>query len=211
MKMTSENLILYAVTDRSWLHGETLVSQVRKSLEGGVTFVQLREKNLERETFLKEANELKALCAEYRVPFVINDDVDLAVRVDADGVHVGQGDMEAGRVRELLGPEKIIGVSCKTVEQALAAQASGADYLGVGAMFPTGTKTDATEVSAETLKKICAAVSIPVVAIGGISASNVEQLAGTGISGIAVVSAIFAQEDIRLAACRLREKVEEIL
>ena len=211
MKMTSEHLILYAVTDRSWLHGETLGSQVRKALEGGATFVQLREKNLESEAFLEEAKELKALCAEYHVPFVINDDVELAVQVDADGVHVGQGDMEAGRVRELLGPGKIIGVSCKTVEQALAAQASGADYLGVGAMFPTGTKTDATEVSAETLKEICAAVSIPVVAIGGISASNVEQLAGTGISGIAVVSAIFAQEDIRLAACRLREKVEEIL
>ena len=211
MKTTSKDYILYAVTDRQWLGGKSLRDQVEEAIRGGATFVQLREKDLEPDLFFREAVELKALCARYDVPFVINDDVELAVRVDADGVHVGQSDMEAGRVRERLGPEKIIGVSCKTVEQALAAQASGADYLGVGAMFPTGTKADAGATSVETLRAICRAVDIPVVAIGGIGLSNLELLAGTGIDGIAVVSAIFAQKDPEGAARALREKLAELL
>ena len=211
MKTTSKDYILYAVTDRQWLGGKSLRDQVEEAIRGGATFVQLREKDLEPDLFFREAVELKALCARYDVPFVINDDVELAVRVDADGVHVGQSDMEAGRVRERLGPEKIIGVSCKTVEQALAAQASGADYLGVGAMFPTGTKADAGATSVETLRAICRAVDIPVVAIGGIGLSNLELLAGTGIDGIAVVSSIFAQKDPEGAARTLREKLAELL
>ena len=158
MNCRKEDLLLYAVTDRSWLGEETLYSQVEKSLKGGATFMQLREKDLDEERFYQEAVELKELCARYHVPFVINDNVDIALRMDADGVHVGQSDMEAGDVRAKLGPDKIIGVSCKTVEEALRAQAHGADYLGVGAVFPTGTKADASEVSFETLREICQAV-----------------------------------------------------
>lgn len=206
MKSNKDNLLLYAVTDRHWLGEETLYQQVEKSLEGGVTFVQLREKELDDEAFLEEAKELKELCARYNVPFVINDNVDIAVAMDADGVHVGQSDMEAGDVRAKLGPDKIIGVSTGTVAEALLAQERGADYLGVGAVFPTGSKADAAEVSHETLKAICDAVDIPVIAIGGITIDNVKELAGTGICGIAVISAIYAQKDIKAAAKALKEE-----
>ena len=211
MNVKREDMALYAVTDRAWLHGETLAAQVEKALRGGASFVQLREKELDQARFLQEARELKALCEKYKVPFVINDNVDIALAVDADGVHVGQSDMEAAKAREKLGPDKIIGVSCKTVEQALLAQAQGADYLGVGAMFPTGTKTDATAVSFEALRDICRAVRIPVVAIGGICAENLRQLQGSGIAGIAVVSAIFAKADIEAAARSLKEQLTQIL
>lgn len=211
MNCKREDMLLYAVTDRSWLNGETLYSQVEKSLKGGATFMQLREKQLDKEAFLQEAFELKKLCAEYKVPFVINDDVDIAIASDADGVHVGQSDMEAGDVRAKLGPDKIIGVSCKTVEQALLAQSRGADYLGVGAMFTTGTKADATGVDFETLKAICKAVTIPVVAIGGISENNLNQLKGCGIDGIAVVSAIFAKPDIETATRSLKAATVKML
>lgn len=206
-----EDLILYAVTDRSWLEGETLCSQVEKALRGGVTFVQLREKDLSEEAFLEEAEEIQKLCARYGVPFVINDNVDIAARIGADGVHVGQSDMEAGDVRKRLGPDKIIGVSAQTVEQARKAQAHGADYLGVGAVFPTGSKADAVEVDHETVKEICNAVDIPVIAIGGITAENVTDLKGTGICGAAVISAIFAQRDIEAAAQVLKKRVEETI
>lgn len=206
---SEEELLLYAVTDRSWLNGRTLYEQVEHALKGGVTFVQLREKNLDDEAFYQEALKIKELCARYHVPFVINDRVDLAARIDADGVHVGQSDMEALDVRKTLGPDKIIGVSAQTVEQALKAQEHGADYLGVGAVFPTGSKADAVEVSHETVKEICRAVDIPVIAIGGITRDNVTELAGSGICGIAVISAVFAQEDIEEAARALRKKTEE--
>lgn len=211
MNCKRDDMLLYAVTDRSWLNGETLYSQVEKSLKGGATFMQLREKELDKENFLREAFELKALCAEYGVPFVINDDVDIAVACDADGVHVGQSDMEAGDVRAKLGPNKIIGVSCKTVEQALLAQARGADYLGVGAMFTTGTKADATGVDFDTLRAICKAVTIPVVAIGGISENNLDKLKGCGIDGIAVVSAIFSKPDIETATRNLKAATLKML
>ena len=163
------------------------------------------------EHFLKEAKEIKELCRKYQVPFLINDDVDLAVEVDADGVHVGQHDMEAGEVRKKIGPNRILGVSAQTVEQALLAQQAGADYLGVGAVFPTGTKDDADAVSIQTLGEICHAVSIPVVAIGGIGQHNVMQLAGSGICGIAVVSAIYAQPDIQNAASTLHALAKEMV
>lgn len=211
MKCDKKDLLLYAVTDRSWLNGETLYSQVEKALEGGATFVQLREKHLDHETFLKEAKELKELCAKYQVPFVLDDDVELALEVGADGVHVGQSDMEAGDVRAKLGPDKIIGVSAQTVEQALLAEKRGADYLGVGAVFHTDSKADAADVSHETLKAICDAVSIPVIAIGGISKENVSELAGTGICGIAVISAIFAQKDIKNATKELKLLTKEMV
>lgn len=211
MNCRKEDLLLYAVTDRSWLGEETLYSQVEKSLKGGATFMQLREKDLDEARFYQEAVELKALCARYHVPFVINDNVDIALRMDADGVHVGQSDMEAGDVRAKLGPDKIIGVSCKSVEEALRAQAHGADYLGVGAVFPTGTKADASEVSMETLREICRAVDIPVVAIGGVNAQNTPQLKDSGIVGIAVVSAIFAQPEIEKATADLLEITRKVI
>lgn len=199
MKCDKNDLLLYAVTDRHWLEGRTLKEVVKESLDGGVTFVQLREKTLEDEKFLEEARELKELCKKYNVPFVINDNVDIAIAMDADGVHVGQSDMEAGDVRAKLGPDKIIGVSAENVEQAVLAEKRGADYLGVGAVFPTGSKDDAADVSYETLKAICEAVSIPVIAIGGINEGNVSKLAGSGIVGIAVISAIYAAKDIKKA------------
>lgn len=211
MNCKKEDLLLYAVTDRSWLNGETLYEQVEKALKGGATFIQLREKTLDKEEFQKEALSIKALCRAYKVPFVINDDVDVALAVDADGVHVGQKDMEAGDVRRKLGPDKIIGVSAKTVEQALLAQEHGADYLGVGAVFSTSSKADATEVSHETLQAICEVVDIPVIAIGGISRDNIIQLKGRGICGIAVISAIFAQKDIIRATQDLRSRTENML
>lgn len=206
-----KDLLLYAVTDRTWLGDETLYQQVEKTLKGGATFIQLREKHLDDTAFLEEAVELKDLCRRYHVPFVINDNVEIALRMDADGVHVGQSDMEAGNVREKLGPDKIIGVSAQTVEQAVLAEQRGADYLGVGAVFPTGSKDDADDVSHETLKAICEAVSIPVIAIGGISRNNVMELAGSGICGIAVISAIFAQPDIEAATKELRTLTEEMV
>ena len=205
-----EFLFLYAVTDRSWTKNDTLYHQVEEALKGGVTFLQLREKDLNTENFLQEAEEMKKLCAAYRVPFVINDNVEIARTVGADGVHVGQDDMPAWKVREILGEDKIIGVSAQTVEQAIKAEKDGADYLGVGAVFPTSSKADAVEVEHATLRDICVAVQIPVVAIGGISAENVSQLAGTGIDGIAVISAIFAQDFPKLAAEELKKKVEAI-
>lgn len=197
-------------TDRSWTKNDTLYHQVEEALKGGVTFLQLREKDLNTENFLQEAEEMKKLCAAYRVPFVINDNVEIARTVGADGVHVGQDDMPAWKVREILGEDKIIGVSAQTVEQAIKAEKDGADYLGVGAVFPTSSKADAVEVEHATLRDICVAVQIPVVAIGGISAENVSQLAGTGIDGIAVISAIFAQDFPKLAAEELKKKVEAI-
>ena len=211
MNCRPEDMLLYAVTDRAWLNGETLESQVEKALKGGATFVQLREKELDEEMFLEEAKKIKKLCAEYHVPFVINDNVDIALKIDADGVHVGQSDMEAGDVRAKLGPDKIIGVTAKTVKQAVLAQERGADYLGVGAVFHTDSKADAREISFDTLRDICKAVSIPVIAIGGITEENVKELAGTGICGVAVISAIYARSDIKKAAENLKNETCKML
>jgi thiamine-phosphate pyrophosphorylase len=210
--MVSKNdMLLYAVTDRSWLNGATLYEQVEAALKGGATFVQLREKKLDEAHFLEEAVQIKELCKRYHVPFVINDNVKIALAMDADGVHVGQSDMEAGDVRARLGADKIIGVSAHNVEEALLAQQRGADYLGVGAVFPTGSKDDAAVMSHETLKAICKAVSIPVVAIGGIGAHNVMELSGSGVCGIAVISAIFAQKDIETATAKLKMMAEQMV
>lgn len=210
-RLKKEDLLLYAVTDRTWLNGDTLYNQVEKALKGGATFIQLREKKLSNTEFLEEAKEIKQLCAKYNVPFVINDNVEIAKEIDADGVHVGQDDMEASDVRAQLGKDKIIGVSAHSVEEALLAQEHGADYLGVGAVFHTGTKSDATDLSRETLKAICDAVDIPVIAIGGISAENVLELSGNGLCGIAVISAIFAQKDIEAAARNLSELTKKMV
>lgn len=211
MSLDKNSLLLYAVTDRHWLNGASLYEQVEQAIEGGASFVQLREKELGQEAFLQEAIEIQKLCRNYHVPFVINDNVEIARSIDADGVHVGQSDMEAGNVRALIGENKILGVSAQTVEQAVLAEKRGADYLGVGAVFHTGSKADASEVSFETLKAICEAVKIPVIAIGGISRDNVLSLGGNGICGIAVISAIFAQKDIRGATSELRRLTEEMV
>lgn len=206
-----EELLLYAVTDRHWLNGATLISQVEAALKGGATFIQLREKNLDDKAFYQEALEIQKLCKEYKVPFVINDNVELAKKIGADGVHVGQSDMEALDVRKVLGDDKIIGVSAQTVEQAELAEKHGADYLGVGAVFPTGSKNDATEVSFETLQEICEYVHIPVIAIGGITRDNVVELSQSGICGIAVISAIFGQTDIEAATADLKKQTKKML
>lgn len=211
MKCDKKDLLLYAVTDRSWVGDSTLYHQVEEALKGGATFVQLREKDMPEEEFLAEALEIQKLCRQYGVPFVIDDDVELARKVNADGVHVGQSDMEAGDVRAILGEDKILGVSAQTVEQAVLAQQRGADYLGVGAVFHTDSKADAKPVSFETLKAICEAVTIPVVAIGGIGRGNVKELAGSGICGVAVISAIFAAENIREATAQLKVLTQEMV
>ena len=203
--MKSNNYLeLYAVTDRHWLGNQTL-------LDGGATCIQLREKQLDDKTFLQEAIEIQKLCKQYQVPFIVNDNVEIAKDMHADGIHVGQSDMEALDVRKALGNDVILGVSAQTVEQAKKAEAHGADYLGVGAVFPTGSKDDAEDVSYETLKAICEAVSIPVIAIGGITQDNVKELAGSGIVGIAVISAIFAQQHITQATKDLKQATEQML
>ena len=211
MKFVESMLRLYAVTDRGWVGRQSLCEQVECALRGGATCVQLREKELDEKAFLAEARELKALCARYGVPFLINDNVALAMQVDADGVHVGQEDMDARQVRHLIGKDKILGVTAKTVQQAQLAQEAGADYLGSGAVFGSATKTNAKPMSRELLQSICQSVTIPVVAIGGIHRGNIASLAGTDIRGVAVVSGIFGVADIE-GECRfLKAEMEKIV
>lgn len=196
MQFSRQNMLLYAVTDRSWVGKQTLYQQIELALKGGCTLLQLREKNLPFEELFKEAKKIKQLAHAYNVPLIINDNVDIALACDADGVHIGQEDMNAREARKKLGPSKIIGVTAKTVEQAVNAQKAGADYLGSGAIFGSHTKKNAKPMTKALLTDICHAVDIPVVAIGGINKGNVQDLVNTGISGIAVVSGIFAAEDI---------------
>ncbi|MBQ3335114.1 MAG: thiamine phosphate synthase [Eubacteriaceae bacterium] len=203
MTCDKQNMRLYAVTDRAWTGKMTLSEQVEAALKGGITCLQLREKHLSDDAFLAEAKTIGQLCGQYGVPFIINDNVNVALACGADGIHVGQDDMAAGDVRARVGKDMIIGVSVHTVEEAIKAERDGADYLGLGAVFHTDTKGDAEDMTAETLKSICDAVSIPTVAIGGISAKNVAKLTGSGVDGIAVVSAIFAAEDPERAASEL--------
>ncbi|MCI8630734.1 MAG: thiamine phosphate synthase [Firmicutes bacterium] len=211
MKCDKKAMLLYAVTDRMWLGEKTLAEQVESALKGGVTCVQLREKNLDDTSFLAEALEIKKLCGKYNVPFIVNDNVDIARKCGADGVHVGQSDMEAGNVRSILGDDMIIGVSVHNVEEAFAAVSRGADYLGVGAVFSTSTKLDAGSVSKETVRAICDAVSVPVVAIGGISKENIAELSGSGVDGVALVSAIFSVEDIEKECVELKRLSESMI
>ena len=210
MKLTKEMMRLYAVTERSWARGQTPCEQVEKALIGGATLAQLPETELDEETFLREAIELAKLCHRYGVPLLINDNVEIARRSGADGVHVGQDDMEAASVRSVLGSDMIVGVTAKTVEQALRAQEAGADYLGSGAVFGSATKLNAKPMTKELLNAICHAVQIPVVAIGGINRQNILELAGTDISGVAVVSGIFAADDIAAECRHLRSIVQQI-
>lgn len=211
MKLDKKSMLLYAITDRTWLKGDTLKNQVENAIKGGATFIQLREKNLSFDEFLKEAIEIKKITDKYNIPFVVNDNIDVALAANSDGVHVGQDDMNAKDVRKLIGNDKILGVSAQTVEQAILAEQDGADYLGVGSIFKTSTKTDAKCISIEQLNKICKSVSIPVVAIGGINESNIEKLKGSGIQGVSIISAIFAKPDILKATKQLRKLSERIV
>ncbi len=208
MKCDKKAMLLYAVTDRAWVGKQSLYEQVESALKGGATCVQLREKELDDEAFLDEAIELGALCKQYGVPFFINDNVEVAIKCHADGIHVGQDDMKAAEVRKKVGNDMIIGVSVHSVEEALEAVKNGADCLGVGAVFSTSTKADANVLPKETLNDICAAVDIPVVAIGGINKSNISALSGSGVDGVALVSAIFGADDIE-SECRLLKKLSE--
>ena len=210
MSLKLENCLLYAVTDTSWLRGRTLAQQVEEALRGGATMVQLREKELQGEALEQEAREILALCRQYGVPLLINDDVMLAKKIGADGVHVGQDDMSAAKARELLGEDAIIGVTARTVEQAVAAQEAGADYLGSGAVFGTSTKKDAKPMDPAYFQQICESVSIPVVAIGGVTLDNIRELEGRKMSGFAIVSGIFAAEDIETRTRDLWKAAQEL-
>ncbi len=211
MKITSEQMRLYAVTDRAWAADEdALMAQIEAAIDGGAAIVQLREKHLDEASFLAEAERFVALCRRKGVISIINDNVDIAAKTGADGVHVGQEDLEAGSARAILGPDKLIGVSTHNAEEARRAQAAGADYLGVGAAFVTGTKTDAKPISRDTIRAVTAAVDIPVVAIGGIDRDNLPELKGCGLDGVAVVSALFAQPDVKAAAQELLRLSEEM-
>ena len=215
MKFTRDEIrsamLLYAVTDRAWLGGRTLPEVTEEVLKNGATFLQVREKGMDHDAFLAEAEVLKEQAARYHVPFVVNDSIEVALECDADGVHVGQSDIVGKDVRALIGPDKILGISANTVETAVAAEKAGADYIGVGAVFGTTTKKDAKSLTVEALRAICEAVTIPVVAIGGISADNLLQLQGSGVDGVAVVSAIFAQKDPGAATAHLRGLAEELV
>lgn len=201
MKFTKENMLLYAVTDRAWTGRQSLYDQVKAAIAGGITCLQLREKDLDADAMYEEALPIRDLCRRHHIPFIINDRVDLAMKCDADGVHIGQDDMDAATVRKLIGPDKILGVTAHNKEEAILAYENGADYLGCGAVFSTSTKANTIPLSHECLQEICQSVSIPIVAIGGIHKNNIMELAGTGVDGIALVSAIFSASDIE-AECK---------
>ena len=211
MSILKEQLLLYAVTDRTWVGRQTLLEQMEDALKGGVTLIQLREKDLEEAAFLQEAIQARELCHRYHVPLIINDNVEVALKSGADGVHVGIEDTPVAEIRKQAGKDFIIGATAKTIQQAQLAEASGADYLGVGAVFPSPTKKSAVRITNEQLNEICASVSIPAVAIGGITRDNIAQLEGSRIDGVAVVSAIFAAEDVKTAAEQLKQEVLSVV
>lgn len=209
--ISSKTLRLYAVTDRTWLGDRSLKECVQAAIDGGATLLQVREKHMDKNKYIEEIRELKVVAQAAGIPVIVDDAVDVALAADADGVHIGQSDGDAAAIRKHIGADKILGVSARTVEQALKAQEDGADYLGVGAVFGSSTKEDARAIDHTVLKAICDAVDIPVVAIGGIDENNIERLAGTGVDGVAVISALFAKEDIQEAAARLRKKSEAMV
>ena len=211
MKCDKNTMLLYAVTDRAWVGKMSLYEQVEATLQNGATCIQIREKELGDETFLEEAKEMAALCKRYHVPLIIKDNVEIAIACHADGIHVGQEDMKASDVRKRVGEDMIIGVSAHTVEEALEAVENGADYLGLGAVFTTSTKADVDVMPFETLKEICAAVNVPTVAIGGISKENVMKLSGSGVDGVAVISAIFGAENPGKATAELLEETKRMV
>ena len=211
MKTNKQNMLLYAITDRQWLAGKTLASQVEEVLSNGATFLQLREKHLGHNELVKEAVKIKEIAVKYNVPFVINDDIYAAKEADADGVHIGQDDASYQKAREVLGNDKIIGITAHNLQEALAAEKAGADYIGTGAVFPTSTKQDTVPLSFARLKEITDTITIPVVAIGGINHNNILKLKGSGIDGVAVVSAVFAQKDIGKATRKMLDLCMEVI
>lgn len=211
MRLEKDRLLLYAVTDRSWTGKQSLYEQIEEALKGGVTMVQLREKQLSEDELVAEAIQIKELCHRYEVPLIINDNVDAALKSGADGVHVGIEDAPVSEIRKRAGDDFIIGATAKTTEQAKAAEAAGADYLGVGAVFPSPTKKNAIRITPQDLREICGSVAIPAVAIGGITGDNVSEIKGGGMAGVAVVSAIFAAQDIQKAAAELKIKVKSVV
>ena len=211
MKLSKDDLLLYAITDRRNLDKKVFFEKIEEALQGGVTILQLREKELDEDSFINEAIEVKNICRKHGVPLIINDNVNVALKSGADGVHVGIEDMPIDEIRRKAPDSFIIGATCKTVEQAQSAERLGADYMGVGAVFSSPTKKNALRITREQLKEICASVSIPAVAIGGISLENVDELKGGGMSGIAVVSAVFSADDIQKAASLLKEKAKSLI
>ena len=211
MKLSKDDLLLYAITDRRNLDKKMFFEKIEEALQGGVTILQLREKELDEDSFINEAIEVKNICRKHGVPLIINDNVNVALKSGADGVHVGIEDMPIDEIRRTVPDSFIIGATCKTVEQAQSAERLGADYMGVGAVFPSPTKKNAVRITREQLKEICASVSIPAVAIGGISLENVDELKGGGMSGIAVVSAVFSADDIQKATSLLKEKAKSLI
>ena len=211
MKFNEKMLLLYAVTDQAWVGKQTLLEQIEDALKGGATIVQLREKKLDEDSFIEEAVQVRDLCHKYNVPLIINDNVDVAIKSGADGIHVGIEDTPVAEIRKRVSADFIIGATCKTVEQAKIAEAAGADYMGVGAVFPSPTKTNAIRITNAQLREIVSSVSIPAVAIGGISYDNVYEIKGSSVSGVAVVSAIFGAEDIEKATALLKERVKAVV
>lgn len=211
LKADKKSMLLYAVTDRTWLNGKSLESEVEKICKAGITFIQLREKGITDEEFIEEAKKIKLITDKYKIPFVINDNIEVAKAVNADGVHIGQSDMEAKKARDILGEDKIIGISAGNLDEALAAEKNGADYIGVGAMFHTDTKQDATSVTFEEIKEITQKVNIPVVAIGGINKDNVLKLSGSGVDGIAVIAAIFAENNVEEATKNMLKLAQKMV
>ena len=211
MKFNEKMLLLYAVTDQAWVGNQTLLEQIEDALKGGATIVQLREKKMDENSFVEEAIQVRDLCHKYHVPLIINDNVEVALKSGADGVHVGIEDAPVAEIRKRVSADFIIGATCKTVEQAKIAEAAGADYMGVGAVFPSPTKTNAVRITNEQLREIIASVSIPAVAIGGISYDNVCEIKGSSVSGVAVVSAIFGAEDIKKATTLLKDRVKAVV
>ncbi len=211
MIFNKEMLLLYAVTDRSWVGEKSLYEQIENALKGGVTIVQLREKNMDNTEFTNEAIKIKELCHRYDVPLIINDNVDVALKSGADGVHVGIEDAPVSEIRKRVPKNFIIGATSKTIEQAKKAEADGADYIGVGAVFPSPTKKNAVRITTNQLEEICSSVSIPAVAIGGISLDNIDELEGGGMDGVAVVSAIFSADNIEETTSCLKEKITNLI
>ena len=211
MRLDKKYMQLYAVTDRAWTENKTLYEQVKEALEGGVTCVQLREKSLDEDSFIEEAKKISQLCKQYNIPFIVNDNLNVAIASNADGIHIGQDDMGLKDVRKIVGEDMIIGVSVHTVEEAVLAEGNGADYIGIGAVFETSTKNDVGILSYETLKSICESVNIPKVAIGGINSQNILKLKGSKIDGVAVVSAIFGATDIKKATKELYNLANDLI
>ena len=211
MKFTKESLKLYVITDRSWIGNRSMPEEVEKTLKSGATCLQIREKNISYDEYVSKSIELRKICNKYNVPFIVNDNIEVALASGADGVHVGQKDILNKNVRSIIGSDKILGISANSIELAIAAEKAGADYIGVGSIQISPTKGESKILSTEYVNEICNSVSIPVVAIGGINEQNILRLKGIGIAGVAVISAVFGKEDVAEATYKLRKLVDEYI